>query len=203
MSEPLTGSDLHRSPVAHLNQRDRVQQLSDEQLMLNYREGDNEAFALLYQRYKGPIYRYLLHGSSNKATAEELFQDIWANLIKARERYQADAGFKTYLFRLAHNRLVDHYRRNSLRLVENGNQEESSYTELPLDHSVADQDCVDRLKREIGTLPADQRDAFVLKEESGLTLEQIGDLAGVGRETIKSQLRYAMKRLREALEDCL
>ena len=180
-----------------------MQQLSDEQLMLNYREGDNDAFAALYQRHKGPLYRYLLHGSSNKATAEELFQDIWANLINAKERYQAEAGFKTYLFRLAHNRLVDYYRRNRLKLVGEDEQEEHHSSALPPEQSLSDQDCVERLKHEIGSLPTDQRDAFVLKEESGLTLEQIGDLSGVGRETIKSRLRYAMKRLRQALEDCL
>lgn len=176
---------------------------SDEQLMLNYREGDNDAFAALYQRHKGPLYRYLLRGCSDKATAEELFQDVWTGLIDARERYRADAAFKTYLFRLAHNRLVDHYRRSRMRLVEDCDQNDIAQAGPSLDHSVSDQDCVELLKQEIGGLPAEQRDAFVLKEETGLSLEQIGAVVGAERETVKSRLRYAMKRLRQALEDCL
>jgi RNA polymerase sigma-70 factor (ECF subfamily) len=176
---------------------------SDEQLMLNYREGDNDAFATLYRRHRGPLYRYMLHGCNDKATADELFQDVWTGLIDARERYRADATFKTYLFRLAHNRLVDHYRRSRLRAVEDCDHEEIAQTGPSLDHGIADRDCVERLKREIGDLPAEQRDAFVLKEETGLSLEQIGAVVGVERETVKSRLRYAMKRLRQVLEDCL
>ncbi|HSO79887.1 MAG TPA: sigma-70 family RNA polymerase sigma factor, partial [Chromatiaceae bacterium] len=87
---------------------------SDEQLMLAYRNGDAEAFAILYHRHRGPLYRYLLQGCANPATAEELFQDVWTNLIRVRETYRVEARFTTWLYRLAHNRLVDHYRRGRM-----------------------------------------------------------------------------------------
>ena len=81
--------------------------------MLLYRDGDAGAFDALYARHKGGLYRYLLRQCREAAAAEELFQDVWMNLIRARAGYTVQAKFTTYLYRLAHNRLIDHYRKNS------------------------------------------------------------------------------------------
>src|SRR5690349_7212789 len=86
---------------------------TDETLMTLYRAGDALAFETLYARHKAPLYRYFLRQCGVAATAEELYQDVWMNLIRARERYEPRAKFTTYLYRLAHNRLVDYYRRQS------------------------------------------------------------------------------------------
>src|SRR5688572_26991322 len=83
----------------------------DEDLMLAYRDGNAGAFDELYRRHKGPLYRYLVRQCRDAAAAEELFQDIWMNLIRSRAGYVVTARFATYLYRLAHNRLIDHYRR--------------------------------------------------------------------------------------------
>ena len=80
--------------------------------MLCYRDGDAGAFDALYARHKGGLYRYLLRQCREPAAAEELFQDVWMNLIRARARYTVQAKFTTYLYRLAHNRLIDHYRKH-------------------------------------------------------------------------------------------
>jgi RNA polymerase sigma-70 factor (ECF subfamily) len=85
---------------------------TDETLMLGYRDGDAAAFDVLYGRHKGGIYRYLLRQCRNAALADELFQDVWMNLIRARAGYTVQAKFSTYLYRIAHNRLMDHFRRN-------------------------------------------------------------------------------------------
>ena len=83
---------------------------SDEELMERYRDGDAGAFDALYGRHKGGVFRYLARQCGNRGTAEELFQEVWMNLIRARAAYTVQAKFTTYLYRLAHNRLVDHYR---------------------------------------------------------------------------------------------
>lgn len=176
---------------------------TDEQLMLRYRDGDAGAFAPLYQRHRGPLYRYLLHGCGHPATAEELFQDVWTGLIKARAGYRVEASFRTWLYRLAHNRLVDHYRRTQIRWVDDASLPEVPDPAPGQEQLANDADCVNRLQTALGNLPAAQREAFLLREETELSLEQIGAIAGVGRETIKSRLRYALKTLRAALEDCL
>src|SRR3954468_4317180 len=85
----------------------------DEELMLAYARGSIHAFDALYRRHKGPLYRYVLRQCRDAASAEELFQDIWANLVRARASYVVTAKFTTWLYRLAHNRLIDHYRRKA------------------------------------------------------------------------------------------
>ena len=90
-------------------------QASDETLMLAYCDGDAAAFEVLYQRYRGALYRYFLRQCRHPATAEELFQDVWMRLVRARKAYEPRARFSTYIFHMAHNHFIDHYRRQSGR----------------------------------------------------------------------------------------
>jgi RNA polymerase sigma-70 factor (ECF subfamily) len=81
---------------------------SDEDLMLAYAAGDAAAFDAIYARHKGGVYRYLLRQCRDVGIAEQLFQDVWMNLIRVRTTYQPSAKFNTWLYTLAHNRLVDY-----------------------------------------------------------------------------------------------
>jgi RNA polymerase sigma-70 factor (ECF subfamily) len=176
---------------------------SDELLYQRFRRGDFQAFEVLYGRYRGPMYRFLLSSCRVSADADDLFQDIWMNVVQARDRFQG-GSFKAYLYRIARNRQIDRFRRNTLRPVTD--PEHAPEVVDPAPHAglrAEQEECGTRLLAEIGSLPRDQQDAFLLKEEAGCSLEQIAAIAGVGRETVKSRLRYAMKRLRQALEDCL
>src|ERR1043166_287973 len=90
----------------------------DEQLMLAYGDGDAGAFDTLYARHRGALFRYVLRGVKARAVAEELYQEIWILVIEARKRYAPSARFTTWLYTIAHNRLVDHWRKRALTLVE-------------------------------------------------------------------------------------
>src|SRR5512138_1572570 len=81
---------------------------ADETLMLAYRDGDAGAFDRLYARHKGPVYRYLRRHAQDQA--DELAQDVWIRVIHAREGYDVRAKFTTWLYTIAHNRLMDHFR---------------------------------------------------------------------------------------------
>jgi len=179
---------------------------ADEQLMLRYQQGEHRAFELLYTRHKGALYRYFLRHCGSAAAAEELFQDVWVNLIRSRERYQVRAKFTTYLYRMAHNRLVDHYRRHSRNpgvsfddhsnpTIENFAAPDREQPEQRLVHNRT----IDKLKQLIAALPPAQREAFLLREEGGLSLDEIAEVTDVGREAAKSRLRYAVARLRKGL----
>lgn len=183
-------------------------EVSDETLMLQYRDGDALAFDALYGRHKGPLFRYLLRQCHQRSAAEEMFQDVWMKVIGARERYQVRAKFTTWLYRIAHNRLVDHYRSgNPGRLQNRSQDDDDDPVELSGNPAMEPERRVDAerraaaLQRLLGELPGEQRDAFLLHEEGGLTLEEIAEVTGVGRETAKSRLRYAVAKLRAALED--
>ena len=181
-------------------------EVSDETLMLRYRDGDADAFAMLYERQKGPLYRYFFRHCGVASVAEELFQDVWLNLIRGRERYTVQAKFSTYLYRLAHNRLVDYYRRQSLVVAASWNDGAGpaiEETPLPSGEEPEAQTYVraqvTRLLELLGALPEVQREAFLLREEAGMSVEEIAEATGVERETAKSRLRYALRRLRQGL----
>ena len=178
---------------------------SDEALMLRYRNGEVRAFELLYERHKGPLFRFMLRQCRHRAEAEELFQDVWTNLVRSRQRYRIRARFTTLLYRMARNRLID-YRRSAS--ANPGH--DSAIAEQPAETTAVDPGPQNRLEAErtgarlralIASLPADQRDAFLLREEGGLRLEQIAEVTGVGAETVKSRLRYAVAKLRQALSE--
>ena len=84
----------------------------DSALMLRYRDGDVAAFETLYRRHNDALYRYLLRLCQHRDTAEDVFQDAWGKIVKARESYRPTAKFTTFLYRVAHNCFIDHIRRN-------------------------------------------------------------------------------------------
>lgn len=179
---------------------------SDEELMLHYRDGDAGAFEALYARHKGGLYRYLLRQCRNAAAAEELFQDVWMNLIRARAGYTVQARFTTFLYRVAHNRLVDHYRKSKQATVVSLEDEDGEAIADPPDERERPQDeALDarrqagRLMELISELPETQREAFLLQQEGGMSVEEIAQATGVSRETAKSRLRYAMSKLRRGM----
>lgn len=180
----------------------------DEDLMLAYRDGNAGAFDQLYQRHKGPLYRYLVRQCRDAAAAEELFQDVWLNLVRARAGYTVTARFSTYLYRLAHNRLIDHYRRRVPAALVSFDDEDAA-PEVPAGREVEPHVAYEaraqaaRVLQVLEALPAAQREAFVLQQEAGLSLEEIAEATGVARETAKSRLRYAMAKLREGLSEWL
>jgi len=177
---------------------------SDEELMLSYRQGDAKAFETLYNRHKGSLYRFILRRCGQSAVAEELFQEVWMKLIHARERYSVKAKFTTYLFQLARNLCIDYYRRQSVAVVNDQkgsimiDKVEGDEKQQP-DLALETQQEGDRLLTLIAELPIEQREAFLLREESGFSLEQIAEITGVNPETSKSRLRYAISKLRAGL----
>jgi RNA polymerase sigma-70 factor (ECF subfamily) len=183
---------------------------SDEALMLAYAAGRAAAFDTLYARHKGGVYRYLLRHCGNAATADELFQDVWMNAIRACDRYVPTAKFTTWLYTLAHNRLVDHWRASGqakfASIDDDGDETTRAAVEaLPASRReepearMATRQLRKQLHAALAALPAVQRDAFLLQQEGGLSLAEIAELTGVGMETVKSRLRYAVAKLRGEL----
>jgi RNA polymerase sigma-70 factor, ECF subfamily len=177
----------------------------DATLMLRYRDGDARAFELLYERHKGPLYRYLQRMCGRREVADDLFQEVWSKVIASRSRYEVRAQFNTFLFRIAHNCAVDYFRRSG-RPHESAAQDVDEIAEeigaaeheRP-DAALSEAQVRSDFRRALAELPPEQRDVFVLYEESGLTLEEIGRITGVAMETAKSRLRYAVAKLRTAL----
>lgn len=177
--------------------------LTDEMLMSRYRDGDAGAFETLYARHRGALFRYFLRQCRRRALAEEMFQDVWTSVIRARDRYEPKAKFTTWLYRIAHNRLVDHYRAaNPGNPAPGGDAADDVTPADPVvepERRVHAERQVARLMALLDALPPEQREAFLLHEEAGLGIDEIAQAAGVGRETAKSRLRYAVAKLRKGL----
>lgn len=178
----------------------------DEQLMLAYRDGDAGAFEELYRRHKGGLYRFVLRSVRERALAEELYQEIWMRVIEARGRYEVQAKFGTWLYSIAHNRLVDHWRRKGLKLValDGGDDGVFEPAGAPADEPerIAEaKQGLARFARALEALPPAQREAFLLHHEAGMGVPEIARATGANEEAAKSRLRYAVARLKEALGD--
>ena len=179
---------------------------SDEELMLSYQQGDAVAFEVLYERHKGGVFRYLMAKCHQQAIAEELFQDVWMKLIAARDRYEARAKFTTYLYQLAHNHFIDYYRKTRIDVFQQKGQDEdveqlTANGQKQPDEQLEIQQQIEMLSELIDNLPDEQREAFMLREEAGLTVTEIAEVTGVNAEAAKSRLRYAVKKLRAGLRE--
>src|ERR1700733_6775980 len=175
----------------------------DARLMMRYRDGDPDAFLALYARHKGPLYRYLLRQVRNPGAAADLFQEVWSRLVATRSRYEARAKFATYLFHIAHNCTMDFFRRD-LRLhharhaAHDGQTSEPEVPEYPPPDAIPEfAEQRSPLLVSLRTLPQEQREAFLLHEETGLTIEEIARVTQVGVETAKSRLRYAIRHMKK------
>lgn len=175
----------------------------DQQLMLAYIAGDEAAFATLYARHRLGLYRFLLRHLRDEALAEELFQDIWQKIISARLGWKPDAPFHAWLYRIAHNRLNDYWRARKHRPAAPEDADAriaSLHDEHTPERALSEFEERRRLQLALEALPDEQRTVLLLRLEQEMTLEEIGQVTGYGRETVKSRLRYAMDKLRARLK---
>ncbi|NMH65808.1 sigma-70 family RNA polymerase sigma factor [Shewanella salipaludis] len=174
--------------------------------MLSYGRGDIEAFERLYLKHKGALYRYFVRQMGDKQLAEDLYQETWSRVIKAASTYQHSAKFTTWLYRIAHNLLIDHVRavKPLSEFTEEQQQDMGQEPQALADSYRPDVELMQAykaslLKTCIGLLPQVQKEAFLLNMEMGFTAAVISDIAGVTLEATKSRIRYAHR----SLKDCV
>lgn len=170
---------------------------ADEKLMQAYARGDMGAFECLYERHRGPLYRYILRHVGDAATANDLYQGTWERVIRFRGRYRPKAPFKAWLYRIAHNHVIDHFR--SARPTDPLEGESWAGDGPDPEGQVMADGRRQALQRAVAGLPQEQRDALLLRLEAGLDVDTIAKLTGVNRETAKSRLRYAVAKLKREL----
>jgi RNA polymerase sigma-70 factor (ECF subfamily) len=199
--------DDTRAPTAAAD----LAQDEDAALMLAYAGGDAAAFARLYERHERPVYRFLRRslGAAGEASADELHQEVWLAVVRNAAGYVPRARFTTWLYGIARSKLIDHWRARRPDASLDEYVDEDAQVTL-LDQLAADEKVQPEVRaltqaqgaaflRAVEALPAPQREVFLLHADGELTLAQIGEVTGVGMETAKSRLRYAMSKLRQTL----
>ena len=184
---------------------------SDEALLRAYRGGDSGAFGVLFRRYRGPLFNFLLRRVRDAGYAEELYQDTWSRVIERADGFRGDAKFSTWLYTIARNTCIDHQRKMKFRNHSSLDAPQSSTGGTMLDQlsnpgpapeqlSVAGA-LRERIARAVEALPEEQREVFLLRHLQGLSFREISEIVGVPVNTVKSRMRYALERLQAGLGD--
>jgi RNA polymerase sigma factor (sigma-70 family) len=182
---------------------------SDEALMQQFARGDMNAFAQLYDRHSTGVWRFVNRSVKNDAVADDLVQELWFAVARSATRYEPTAKFKTWLFTMARNRVIDHSRtaKNHASIDAENDEGEPLFTELAADSRfgplrlLSSREQAAALLSAVAQLPEDQRETFLLQAEGDMSVEEIAQATGVSFETAKSRLRYARNKLKSLLAD--
>lgn len=184
---------------------------SDEVLMVRYQRGDREAFAELLRRYERPIYNFALRYLQHPSWAEDVTQDTFLRLVQRAGEFKHESRFSTWLYTIARNLCVDQLRRQKHRRHASLDQSDG-VDDAPAGEKVADTKPASSTERvavaheireqvflAIDELPEEQREVFLLRHIGDVSFQEIAEITGVGENTVKSRMRYALERLQRAL----
>ncbi|HYQ41559.1 MAG TPA: RNA polymerase sigma factor [Polyangiaceae bacterium] len=187
---------------------------TDEILMVRYQRGERRAFVELVRRHNRPIYNFVLRQLRVPSVAEDVTQDVFMRLVQNAAEFKHEARFLTWLYTIARNLCIDQLRKASHRRHASLDQPQPGPSDAPLAESVADpnpQASAERnalsaevrssIVKAVDSLPDDQREVFLLREVANLPFREIAEITGVGENTVKSRMRYALDRLKDALCD--
>lgn len=182
---------------------------SDEALMLAFARGNMNAFEQLYDRHEMGVWRFVYRSVQNEAVTDDLVQELWFAVTRSAASYQPTAKFRTWLFTMARNRVIDYTRtaKQHVSVDAEDDEGEPMFSELAADsrlgplRQVTSREQARALLDAIEQLPADQREAFLLQAEGDMSVDEIAAATGVSFETAKSRLRYARNKLKELLAD--
>jgi RNA polymerase sigma-70 factor (ECF subfamily) len=190
---------------------------TDEQLMQAYREGNPRAFELLLARHERKVWNFLRRSVGDATLAEDLLQEVFLRVIKTQAEsgdFRGEAKFTTWVYTIARNLCIDHARRSVHRDARSldaptraGDEASETLYDRVSDGGrdaeglTSDGQVRARVDEAVAALPPDQREVFLLREVMDMPFAEIAAVVGAPEPTVKSRMRYALERLREALED--
>lgn len=184
---------------------------SDEELMTAYRGGDPLAYRVLVERHHGPVYRFCLRSLRNPEAAADATQEVFLRVVKNAMSWEPRAKFTTWVYTIARNHCIDETRKGRFRKTESLNEtvgkdgggeekiERVTAETPPADRVAHGQRLRKAIDAALADLPEEQREVFLMREISGLQFKDIADATGVGENTVKSRMRYALTALKKAL----
>ena len=186
---------------------------TDEMLMVRYQRGEREAFAELVRRHNRPIYNFVLRQLRAPSVSEDVTQDVFMRLVQNAADFKHEARFLTWLYTIARNLCIDQLRKSFHRRHASLDQPENDGADAPAlldaisdpdprasaEHTAVSSEVRSSIVKAVDSLPPDQREVFLLREVANLPFKDIAEITGVGENTVKSRMRYALDRLKDAL----
>lgn len=169
----------------------------ETELMLEVRKGSPDAFRKLYEAYQKPLANFLYRMCWNRSLVDDLVQEVFLRVWRAREQYEPTAKVSTYLFRIASNLWINHAEKKRETALRDADPEAEGSPDAPLQRSEARA----AVKRAVDALPDGERLCLVLSEYNGLKYAEIADVLGIPVGTVKSRIFSAVQRLKASLKD--
>lgn len=175
--------------------------VDDESLMEEVRGGSSEAFGIVYDRHHRAVFNFLLRFLGDRRAAEDLLQEAFVRVYLHREDYRPTAAFRTWLFTIARNLLVDHLRRAIARpeSVDNAALEQAADTSPGPLAELEGRALEDQLQRAVSRLPAFQREVILMSRFAGLSHEEIAQVTGASPGSVRVALHRGLRRIRDLL----
>jgi RNA polymerase sigma-70 factor, ECF subfamily len=187
-------------------------QPTDEDLMVQYQQGEVRAFEILLTKHRKPVYNFVLRFVGDKETAEDVLQETFMRVIRGAETYKRQAKFTTWVYTIARNLCVDMSRRRKHRKHASldapmGSDEDSgslldviASNDMTADRQTVNKQLHAEMQRAIDALQEDQREVFVMREFMDMPFKEIAEIVGISENTVKSRMRYALEKLRLELD---
>ncbi len=186
--------------------------LSDAEVMLRAKAGDESAFEFLVQKYRKPMVNFMYRMTHNSAVAEDLAQEVFLRVYRSRESYEASAKFTTWLYRIATNLAVNHARDTRHERPENQqsldepDQDTGMTMDVPDGSLSAEENILKRerlaaIRRRVYSLPERQKIAVIMHKYQQMDYRQIADVLKLSESATKSLLFRAYETLRTQLKD--
>jgi len=180
----------------------------DQELLAQYRKGNPDALGILVERYRRPLFGYILNMTGGQVDADEIFQEVWMRVIRKIGSYQHQ-NFHGWLVRIAHNLVIDKVRRRrpEVSLDAGAGEEGSSLGDVIAgdapgpDAGLANRDLRRAIGAAVETLPLEQREVFVMRVKLELPFKEIAAIQGTSINTALARMQYALGKLRGLLHE--
>jgi RNA polymerase sigma factor (sigma-70 family) len=181
-------------------------QLSDQQLIHLFKEGENSALEVLINRHKEKIFTYIMLLVKDKFLAEDIFQDVFIRVIDTirGSRYIEEGKFLPWAMRIAHNLCVDHFRKVKRTPVIRNSEDHDIFDVLNFSEDGADRKMMqrqshDRVRQMLELLPADQREVIILRHYADMSFKEIATMTNCSINTALGRMRYGLINLRKLM----
>ncbi|MBP7496158.1 MAG: sigma-70 family RNA polymerase sigma factor [Bacteroidales bacterium] len=186
----------------------KTHQISDQELISQYLQGNEQSFEKLFRRHKDKIYTYIVILVKDKDLADDMFQDTFIKVINTLKSgyYNEEGKFISWVYRIAHNLIIDHFRRNTKMPIFDSKNDTDIFRKVKIyDDNIEDKMVEEQVYKDIRNLvellPSEQKDVLLMRHYANLSFKEIADISGVSINTALGRMRYALINMRKLIDE--